>query len=92
MELIGMKIVELGLENSPDKVAALARAYQDMQEKGLIFQSDYTPEQAIADTKDATPAEVLEMWKEGQGSDPEQANAAFIESFRRGRSSGIFGR
>src|SRR6266852_9074565 len=36
MELIGMKIIELGLENTPDKVAALAQAYESMREQGLI--------------------------------------------------------
>src|SRR5437899_343886 len=91
MELIGLKIVELGLENAPDKVAALAQAYLDMQEKGLLFESDFTPTQAVEATADATPAEILESWKESQGSDPDAANQNFINTFRHGRSSGLFG-
>ena len=38
--IIGMKIAELGLTDSKDKVAALAQAYSAMKSQGLVFAAD----------------------------------------------------
>jgi hypothetical protein len=45
-ELIGMKIAALGLEDAEDKVAALARAYQELKSAGTLF--PLTVEEQIA--------------------------------------------
>ncbi|MBZ5662387.1 MAG: hypothetical protein LAO08_18450 [Acidobacteriia bacterium] len=83
-EVLGLELISLGLTDAQDKVAALAAAYESMKKKGLLFQSDVSPEQAIAMTDNATPQEILQAWKEKQG-DPEAANQNFIQSFQGGR-------
>jgi hypothetical protein len=92
MELAGNLLMAKGLDQAEDKVAALRSVAAEMAEKGLVFESDFTPAQAVEATADATPVEILQAWKEGQGADPEEANRAFIEAFRQGRSSGLFGK
>ncbi len=91
MELIGNLIQSHGLLDAADKVAALQACAAEMRQKGLEFDGDMSPEQAIEMTNSATPQEILEAWKEGQGGHPETANRAFIE-LHRGGSSGVFNR
>jgi trimeric autotransporter adhesin len=43
-QLIGMKLIELGLSDATDKVAAIATAYKAMQDSKLIFPPDPKPE------------------------------------------------
>jgi hypothetical protein len=52
LEILGLKIVALGLSEAKDKVAALAQAYADMKRTGMIFptstETTLTPEQQAA--------------------------------------------
>jgi hypothetical protein len=89
LELIGNLITSHGLVDAVDKVAALRAMAAEMREKGLEFESDFTPEQMNEMTDKATPQEILQAWKEKQ-ADPEAANAEFIRLHNGG--SGIFNR
>jgi|SRR5712664_1403410 len=89
MEIIGNLLRSHGLVDAEDKVAALRAVAAEMRSKGLEFDGDVTPEQMIEATDKATPQEILEAWKEKQGT-LETANASFIELHRG--SSGIFNR
>ena len=52
LEILGLKIVALGLSEAKDKVAALAQAYADMKRTGMIFpttaEGTLSPEQQAA--------------------------------------------
>jgi hypothetical protein len=89
LEIISMTLQKLGLTEAEDKVAALGQAYAEMKQTGTLFSGDVTAEQVNEMTKDASPVEILEAWKAAQPNS-ESANKSFIESFRNGRSSGIF--
>jgi hypothetical protein len=88
-EIIGNLILSRGLGNSADKVAALRTLAAEMREKGLEFDGDVTPEQMIEATDKATPQEILEAWKEKQGT-PEDANSEFVRI--HGGTGGLFNR
>ena len=74
-----------------DKVAALRAIAKEMREKGIEFDGDFSAEQLETMTKNATPQEILEAWKQAQGNDPEAANQEFIR-IQNGGSSGVFDR
>jgi hypothetical protein len=82
--------------NSPDKAAACAAAYAALKSKGMLFNGDVSQEQLEAMTKDMTPQEIIEHWRQAQpevaSGDATQANEAFIQTFQNGRSSGLFGK
>ena len=84
LAIIGNLILSHGLLDAADKVAALRTLAAEMAEKGLMFDSDVSPEQMIEATNNATPQEILEAWKEKQGT-PEAANEAFINLHQGGR-------
>ncbi len=93
--LIGDKIAALGLTNATDKVAALTQAYEALKATGTLFDADVSQAEVEAMTANATPAEILQAWKERQniqGGDATEANQEFIRTFQNGRSSGLFGR
>lgn len=48
LQIIGMKIAQLGLMEATDKVAALARAYKEMKDEGLIFHPAASTDDAAA--------------------------------------------
>jgi hypothetical protein len=94
-ELIGMEITAMGAIDAVDKVAALTAAYERLKAKNMLFDGDFSQKQIEAMTANATPAEILAAWKEGQnvaGGDTTTANENFISIFREGRSSGLFDR
>jgi hypothetical protein len=96
-ELLALKIAELGLVNSTDKVAACAQAYAALKSKGMLFNGDHDAEEMekLAISSNATPQEILEAWKATQvvtNGDASLANEAFIQTFANGRSSGLFGK
>jgi hypothetical protein len=80
----------LGAMNLADEPSAesIRKAYQAMQRDGVIFPSEVELTQAdvLKATEKMSPAELLEIWKQGQldgtGS-AEKANASFISAFRR---------
>jgi len=80
VEIIGVKIAELGLTDAPDKFAALFQAYEALKATGVLFESD-DPKAQIS--KDASPEALLEAWKSGvriSGADP---SASFSSLFGR---------
>lgn len=87
LELAGNLLQAQGLTDAPDKVAALQSIARYMAEKGLMFDGDTSPEQLIAMTNDASPQEIVQAWKERQGT-PEDANEAFIQLHQGGRFFG----
>jgi len=93
LKIIGLKIQELGLMEAPDKVAALTQAYKAMKDEGIVFQTEPSEEQILAATEGLTPQQILEQWKNAQGSDPDRANQEFMRSFSStGSSSSLFGK
>ena len=94
LQVIGTTLAAMGLTDSPS-VESLAKAWQEMKAKGTIFH-DTSDEQLLDATKEMTPQQIIENWKQTHaGEDPEQANASFIETFRGGRlggSSSVFGK
>jgi hypothetical protein len=96
-ELIGMEIIAMGLQNSPS-AESLEKAYASLKRKGLLFEGDHDAKEMndLAIKSNASPAEILQAWKDAQPStkngDATAANEAWIETFRNGRSSTIFGR
>jgi hypothetical protein len=74
-----------------DKVAALRAVAKEMRENGLEFDGDYSPEDIIKLTDNASPLEIMEAWKAAHGGDPEAANQEFIR-IQNGGSSGVFDR
>ncbi len=91
LEQIGTILLARGWNDATDKVAALRAAFKEMQEKGLEFDGDVSPEQIVKMTESLTPQQILEAFKEGQNGDPDAANKAFIEAYRNpGDSSGLF--
>jgi hypothetical protein len=95
LSLIRDKLAALGLVDATDKVAALRTAYRELKKAGTLFDGDHTPEELNALTASATPQEIVQAWKEShdlKNGDATQANQNFIETFRQGRSSGIFNR
>jgi hypothetical protein len=96
-ELIGLEVVAMGLVDAEDKVAALAQAYENLKRKGLLFEGDHDAQEMndLAVNSGATPAEILQAWKDAQGitnGDATRANEVWIETFKNGRSSSIFGK
>lgn len=96
-ELMAMEIQTLGLVDTADRVGAMNKAYQNLKNRGLLFEADVTQEEMKKLTDNATPEELLAAWKEsvtGQSSgDPSaEANTAFISAFQNGRSSGLWGK
>lgn len=91
LNIIGMKLQELGLTEATDKVAALGAAFEQMKKDGLVFSTEPTEEQLKAETANMTPQEILEHWKEAQGGDPEKANDAFVR-IHSSTGSGLFGK
>jgi hypothetical protein len=71
---MGWLLRENGLLDADDKVAALKSVAAEMNERGL----DVSPEQKVAIRADASPAEILKLWKVGYGTDQ-----AAGEAFRR---------
>ncbi|HEV2523333.1 MAG TPA: hypothetical protein VGT24_13215 [Candidatus Acidoferrales bacterium] len=94
LQIMSMKLQELGLTEAEDKVAALTAAYAELKKAGTIFEGDVSPEQIVKATEGMTPQQILEEFKEAHGGDSEAANQAFIEAHRGGRigSSSIFGK
>ncbi len=98
--LLGDKLASMGLTNAEDKVAAMGQAWTAMKAEGTYFpdgDGDISPERLQELTRDASPAEILQAWKETQAGtvkgDTTGANKEFIERFRQGReSSGLFGK
>lgn len=92
-EQLGTILLAHGWDGATDKVAALRAAFKEMQEKGLEFDGDVSPEAVIKMTENMTPQQILEAFKDGQNGDPEAANKAFIEIHRNpGESTGLFNR
>jgi hypothetical protein len=95
LQLIGLKIAELGLVDATDKAGALATAYAEMKRTGLIFSPEHDEQKAVEDAlKNASPQEIIQSWKESlltQGKSIDEANDGFVRSFSK-TSSGIFGR
>jgi hypothetical protein len=84
LEILGLTIQKLGLQDAEDKVAALCAAYAEMKRTGLIFEGEKpavsdTPKVTI-DTSNMTPQEILDKWKESAGANPD---VAFSSLFRR---------
>jgi hypothetical protein len=89
-DILGLKLVELGLTDAPDKVAALTTAYNELKSKKLLH--PYEPPgaekaaeeleaiKAQIDSGDLSPAELLDAWKQEQlkaGLTPQQINDEF---------------
>jgi hypothetical protein len=92
-ELIGLEITALGLADAPDKVAALAQAYERLKSRGMLFDGDHDAKEMNALTDKMSPQEILEAWKSTQNvtnGDATNANEEFIRIHNGG--SGIFDR
>jgi hypothetical protein len=92
-ELIGLEITAMDAINAQDKVAALGAAYARLKSKGMLFESDHTPEEMKALTDKMSPVEILESWKAAQNvqhGDATAANEEFIRIHQGG--SGLFDR
>jgi hypothetical protein len=93
--LLSDKIIAMGLLNDPDKVGALEKAYAALKEAGTLFDGDVSQAQVEKLAEGATPAEILQAWKDAQGDmigDASKANEVFLNTFANGRSSSMFGR
>lgn len=55
LNMIGMRLVSMGLTDAKDKVAALAMAYADMKKTGMIFPGDAAAVETPIVTPPATP-------------------------------------
>jgi len=65
LQLIGDKLVAMGLTDAPDKTDALRQAYDALKAGGTLFDGDVSQAQLEAMTKDATPAEILPSLERG---------------------------
>ena len=78
-----------------DRVAALQAVAKEMREKHLEFDGDHDAAAMEKMTENMTPAEIIEHWKISQGAtsgdSSQPANDAFLDTFKNGRSSGLFG-
>jgi hypothetical protein len=78
LEILGMKIYALNLQNAPDKVAALKAAYEEMKKNGTLFPTEAAAgstsktgdvdEAAFAAAK--TPEELRALAHKAVGRDP----------------------
>lgn len=108
LEILGLKIVALGLSEATDKVAALAQAYADMKRTGMIFpvtsDATLTPEQqaaakaaadkALADktAADAATAEAARVAAAGTAAQVSAETARAAAAARvQSQSSSMFG-
>jgi hypothetical protein len=84
LEILGMKLVALGLQDAKDKVAALKSAYEDMKKNGTIFPTDGAVGAAVGsdstgpvteeDFKNAQSYEELhQLARRANGQDPSDA-------------------
>jgi len=77
LEVLGYLLRSNGLEDAPDKVAALKACAAEMHERGL----DVSPTQPRAVDANASPAEILKNWKAAYGDDPVKVGEAFRKWF-----------
>jgi hypothetical protein len=78
LEIIGMKIAELGLTSAEDKFQALCDAYEAMKASGTIFESA-DPQAELS--RDASPEQLLEAWKNGVRVTGQDEGSAFSSLF-----------
>jgi len=91
LKIIGTQILAMGLQDAPDKVAALSAAWEEMKKDGTVISPEPTEEQLIEATNGMSPTEIIEKWKTAQGYDPEKANDAFVRQ-NSSSGSGLFGK
>jgi hypothetical protein len=76
LEILGSKILALGLADADDKVAALAQAYADMKRTGTVFPTEVAAESKTGDVDEAafaaakTPEELRALAHKAVGRDP----------------------
>jgi hypothetical protein len=79
LEILGMKIYALNLQNANDKVAALKAAYEEMKKAGTIFPTEAAAGSAASKTGDVdeaafaaarTPEELRALAHKAVGMDP----------------------
>jgi hypothetical protein len=87
MHLCQTQLTAMGLEHAEDKVAALQAAYNELRKNGTLFEPEVTQAAVLESMKNASPAELVELWKQNQPGasygDGTTANAQFLEMFRR---------
>jgi hypothetical protein len=93
-ELLGLKVVELGLVDAPDKVAAIAQAYEALKQKNMLFPADVVETTSTADaaakaTADATVAKAA-MDAAAAATETARASAA-ATALKARTSSSMFG-
>ena len=94
LELIGMKLAAMNLVDAQDKVAALARAYEDMKKTGMVFPATARPTTtAVATTAAATVTETAQpaATTVAATATPVPAKTGSTSSSLFGQSSGVSG-
>lgn len=92
LKQIGEKLILLGLEDAPDKIAALAQAYDALKAEDRLFPPDEVPAEVVAPVTTDTPAPAAApVVPAAAVTTPAAPRAAATSSSLFGKSSGPSG-
>jgi hypothetical protein len=101
LTLISLQLQNLGLVDAPDKVVALAQAYQHMQSRGLLFSPEADAEaeraaelaavqEAISSATDPTQIRLAMEEYKSRVAETQDPNSAFTKTFARDGDKAVY--